>query len=70
MKSVDEPESPAFAPDGRTIRVRGAARRAVGDIFTVSLESSTVVNLTNDAFADAAPVYSLDGKYIIYNARG
>ncbi|MGZ7042406.1 MAG: TolB family protein, partial [Thermoanaerobaculia bacterium] len=68
MKSVDEPESPAFAPDGRTIAF-AALRGAVGDIFTVDLESKTVVNLTDDAFADAAPVYSLDGKYIIYNAR-
>jgi hypothetical protein len=68
MKSVDEPESPAFAPDGRTIAF-AALRGAVGDIFTVDLESNAVANLTNDAFADAAPVYSLDGKYIIYNAR-
>ena len=27
MKSVDEPESPSFSPDGRTDRVLGAARR-------------------------------------------
>ena len=27
MKSVDEPESPAFSPDGRTVAFAGAARR-------------------------------------------
>src|SRR5581483_7550302 len=28
-----------------------------------------ITNLTNDAFADAGPIYSPDGKYILYNAR-
>src|SRR5712691_9692972 len=68
MKSVDEPESPNFAPDGRTIAF-DALRGAVGDIFTVNLETKAVVNLTDDAFADRAPTYSPDGKFIVYTAR-
>jgi hypothetical protein len=68
MKTVDEPESPTFSPDGRTIAF-AALRDAVGDIYTLNLESREIANLTNDAFADAAPVYSLDGTYLIYNAR-
>ena len=68
MKSVDEPESPSFSPDGRTIAF-AALRGAVGDIYTIDLETKQVVNLTNDDFADYAPSYSPDGKYIIYNAR-
>ncbi len=68
MKSVDEPESPAFAPDGKTIAF-AALRAGIGDIYTFNLETSAVTNLTNDAFADAAPVYSLDGSFIVYNAR-
>ena len=39
MKSVDEPESPAFSPDGRTIAF-AALRNAVGDIFTVNLDDA------------------------------
>src|SRR5438034_368199 len=68
MKSVDEPESPSFSPDGTTMTF-AALRGAVGDIYTVDLKSGEVTNLTNDAFADAAPVYSPDGKFIVYNVR-
>jgi Tol biopolymer transport system component len=68
MKSVDEPESPSFSPDGKTV-VFAALQNAVGDIFTVNLETRLVVNLTNDDFADAAPVFSPDGKFVLYNAR-
>ena len=38
MKSVDEPESPSFSPDGRTIAF-SALRGGIGDIFTVDLET-------------------------------
>src|SRR2546421_3775537 len=68
MKTVDEPESPAFSPDGKTI-VFSALRGAVGDIYSVDLGSEAITNLTNDNFADAGPTYSLDGKYILYVAR-
>src|SRR5207248_7407255 len=49
MKSVDEPESPAFSPDGRTIAF-AALRGAVGDIYAVNLDTQEVVNLTTDDF--------------------
>jgi hypothetical protein len=68
MKTVDEPESPAFSPDGRVIAF-DALRGAVGDIFTIDLETKTVTNLTDDPFGDRAPTFSPDGKYIIYSAR-
>ena len=68
MKSVDEPESPSFSPDG-TMMTFAALRGAIGDIYTVDLKTLEVTNLTNDAFADAAPVFSPDGKFIVYNVR-
>jgi hypothetical protein len=68
MKTVDEPESPAFAPDGRTVAFN-ALRNAIGDIFTINLDTKVVTNLTDDSFADKAPSYSLDGKFMIYAAR-
>jgi hypothetical protein len=68
MKTVDEPESPSFSPDGRTVAFN-ALRGAVGDIFTVDLESRDVTNLTNDPFGDRAPRFSPDGKFIVYLAR-
>src|SRR5579871_3606462 len=68
MKTVDEPESPNFSPDGRKI-VFDALRGGVGDIFELDLQTKEIVNLTNDKFADAGPVYSPDGTYIVYNVR-
>src|SRR5436190_10115934 len=68
MKTVDEPESPSFSPDGRTVAF-AALRGAVEDIYTIDLETRAIVNLTSDDFADYAPSYSPDGKFLIYNAR-
>ena len=68
MKTVDEPESPAFSPDGRSVAF-DALRNAVGDIFTINLETKAVTNLTEDPFGDRAPSYSPDGKFIVYTAR-
>jgi hypothetical protein len=68
MKSVDEPESPNFSPDGKTIAF-AALRGAVGDIYAVDLATEKITNLTEDNFNDSGPTYSPDGKYIIYVAR-
>jgi hypothetical protein len=65
---VDEPESPSIHPNGRLVAF-AALRNAVGDIFTVDLQTLEVTNLTNDAFADYAPTFSPDGKYLIYVSR-
>jgi hypothetical protein len=68
MKSVDEPESPSFSPDGRLVAF-SALRGGVGDIYTVDLSTEAVVNLTTDDFNDYGPTYSPDGQYILYSAR-
>ena len=51
MKTVDEPESPSFSPDGRTVAFAGL-RGGVGDIYTLDLETKEIVNVTVDDFAD------------------
>ncbi len=68
MKTVDEPESPSFSPDGKSIAFNGL-RDAVGDIFAINLDSKDVTNLTSDPFGDRAPSYSPDGTFIVYTAR-
>jgi len=68
MKTVDEPESPAFSPDGRSVAF-DALRNAVGDIFALNLDTKAITNLTEDSFGDRAPSYSPDGKFLIYTAR-
>jgi len=68
LPSVDEASSPNISPDGRTVAF-SALRGAVGDIYSYDFASKQVTNLTNDSFADHAPVYSPDGKFIVYMAR-
>ena len=68
MKTVDEPESPSFSHDGRSIAF-SALRGGVGDIFVVDLATSQVTNLTDDGFADMAPTFAPDDTFIIYAAR-
>ena len=68
MKTVDEPESPAFSSDGRSVAF-DALRDAVGDIFTINVDTKVVTNLTEDPFGDRAPSYSPDGKFLVYTAR-
>ncbi|MFN7915076.1 MAG: hypothetical protein U0Q55_07030 [Vicinamibacterales bacterium] len=68
MKTVDEPESPSFSPDGSTIAVAGL-RGGIGDIFLVNLQTEEITNVTNDDFFDFGPVYAPDGSFLVYNAR-
>jgi WD40 repeat protein len=68
MKTVDEPESPAFSPDGKKI-VFDALRGAIGDVFVVDLETKEITNLTDDAFSEMGPTFSPDGKSIVYTVR-
>ena len=68
VDSVDEPESPALSPDGRTVAFSGL-RDAVGDIFTIDLTTEEITNVTNDDFGDSAPTFSPDGRYLVYMAR-
>ena len=68
IKSVDMAESPDISPDGKTVAFAGL-RNAVGDIFTIDLESGEVKNVTNDNFGDYGPTWTPDGKSIVYIAR-
>jgi len=68
MKSVDEPESPSFSPDGRVVAF-SALRGATGDIYTVDLETQTFENLTVDDFNDYGPTFAPNGRSIVYVAR-
>ncbi len=68
MKSVDEPESPTFSPDGRLVAFAGL-RGGIGDIYTVDLETQQITNLTGDEFADYGPTYAPDGRSVLYATR-
>jgi hypothetical protein len=68
MRTVDDPESPDFSPDGRRVAF-AALRNGTGDIFVVDLQTGEVTNLTGDDFADSAPTWAPDGQSIVYLAR-
>jgi hypothetical protein len=68
LDSVDNPESPAFSPDGKRVAF-SALQGAVTDIFAIDIETGELVNLTKDDVADYSPSYSPDGTSIIYSQR-
>jgi Tol biopolymer transport system component len=68
LREVDAAESPAFSPNGRTVALAGM-QNAIGDIFLVDVETGAVTNVTNDSFADYAPIFAPDGKSLMYISR-
>ena len=55
MRTVDEPESPDFSPDGKTIVLLGAAGRHRRHLRRSISRREGLTNLTKDDFADYAP---------------
>ncbi|MEO8484116.1 MAG: hypothetical protein ABI634_18030 [Acidobacteriota bacterium] len=68
LTAVNNPESPAFSADGKSVAF-AAIQGGVTDIYAVDLESGAIRNLTKDATADYAPTFSPDGRTLVYTAR-
>ncbi|MEO8381432.1 MAG: hypothetical protein ABI779_17360, partial [Acidobacteriota bacterium] len=66
---VEQQLSPAYSPDGRSIAF-AAIRGNQSDIFLYELEGGALTNITNDGFFDGSPVFSPDGKWLIYSSVG
>ncbi len=66
--SLDEATGPCLLPDGR-YALLSALKEGVSDIYRLDLESGALQNLTQDAFADADPQVSPDGKLVVYSRR-
>lgn len=61
---LDQALSPSIGPDGRVIF--GAHRNGVRDIYLYDPRDDSLVNLTQDDFYDYAPVWSPDGRSIVF----
>ncbi|HOQ60173.1 MAG TPA: BamA/TamA family outer membrane protein [Vicinamibacterales bacterium] len=68
LKTVDEPESPSFSPDGASLAF-AANQDGISDIFTVDLATERVTNVTRDDLANYGPTYAPDGASIVYLSR-
>ena len=67
--AVEQQLSPAYSPDGRRIAF-AAIMGNQSDIFIYDLDGGTTTNVTSDVFFDGAPVFSPDGKWLVYSSVG
>ncbi|MDY7092595.1 MAG: collagenase [Acidobacteriota bacterium] len=63
---VEQPLSPTWNADGRTIAFSGNQNGSF-DLFTLDLQTLEVRNLTNDTNFEGAPSFSPDGQWLVYS---
>ena len=66
MPGLDQQLNPAFSPDGKRLTFM-AVKAGDADIYTYSLETEALVNITQDRSFDFAPTFSPDGEWIYYS---
>jgi hypothetical protein len=67
VADLEQELSPAYAPDNKSIAF-AAYRGSQPDIWLYDIASGNVQNLTKDRFFDGAPVFSPDGKWLVYSS--
>jgi WD40 repeat protein len=65
---LDQAQAPCLLPDGKHA-VFAALKEGIADIWLLDFDTAGVKNLTADAFADADPQVSPDGKLVAYTRR-
>ena len=65
MGTVEQPYAPSWSPDGKTIVFSGNEKGKF-DIFLLDVESAKLRHFTDDDIYDGAPVFTPDGKSIVY----
>jgi Tol biopolymer transport system component/uncharacterized protein YcfJ len=65
IDGVDEIFNPTWAPDGHAVCFTGLSR-GLTDLYVYDFTSSSVRQLTNDAYADLQPSWSPDGRLIAF----
>ncbi len=68
FRNIAAVASPSFSPDGEWIAFSGNIG-GQWDIFRYNMATGETENLTDDAYYDTNPTWSIDGKQVIYNRR-
>ena len=63
--ALDQALSPALSPDGSKVLISGS-KNGIRDIYLIDLATGEMRNLTNDEFFDYSPIFSPDGKRVVY----
>ncbi len=64
----DQAMEPAFSPDGAKVAFHAVANGRA-DIFLLDLGSGKIADLTNDEAYDSDPVFTADGKHVVYSSE-
>lgn len=64
---ADQALNPSFSPDGTKILL-SASKDGVRDIYQMEIATGNLLNLTEDDAFDYAPIYSPDGRTIVYTS--
>ncbi len=64
---VEQELSPSYSPDGTKIAFAGYVG-SQPDIFIYDISTGKVTNITNDKFFDGSPIFSPDGKWLVYSS--
>ncbi len=62
---IDEIFDPAWSPDNKYILFSGLSH-GLSNLFLYNIDSDSLTNLTNDAYAELQPAWSPDGKKIAF----
>lgn len=65
LTGLDDAMHPAFAPDGASVVVSGNSGGVI-DLFRVMLDSGAIDRITNDPYADLEPVFTPDGRGLVF----
>ncbi len=68
LEGLDDALSPAWAPDGQSLVLSGN-RGGLVDLYLVTLPAGTVTALTSDPFADLEPVFTPDGRTVVFTTE-
>jgi WD40 repeat protein/serine/threonine protein kinase len=65
--AISLPENPIWSPDGLFVAFMGAHKGPTSDLYTYSLESGEVTQLTDGISQGIKPTWSPDGGYIVHS---